>query len=94
MADSKKAVMMMSDEPGEPIEPGDEGGGGDDDDTPAVIPETPTYITGSYVHDYVAACDESVKDRLDDLMARRGIDIPDTDDALRTAQIELFMEAL
>lgn len=53
-----------------------------------------TPLTGAKVFDYVEQCDESVKNRLTAAMARTGIVIPDTDKALRTAQIELFMGVL
>lgn len=58
------------------------------------VVDFPEYITGSFVHDYVAACDPSVKTRLDRALALAGIEIPDTDVVLRTMQVELFMSIL
>lgn len=54
----------------------------------------PEYITGKFVNEYVAACDASVKQALDTAMALTGINIPNTDDVLRTAQVELFISIL
>lgn len=54
----------------------------------------PEYITGKFVNEYVAACDPSVKQALDAAMALTGINIPNTDDVLRTAQVELFISVL
>lgn len=54
----------------------------------------PEYITGKFVNEYVAACDPSVKKDLDAALARTGITIPNTDDVLRTAQVELFVSIL
>lgn len=54
----------------------------------------PEYITGKFVNEYVAACDPSVKKDLDAALARTGIEIPNTDDVLRTAQVELFISVL
>ena len=54
----------------------------------------PEYITGKFVNEYVAACDPSVKKDLDAALARTGMKIPNTDDVLRTAQVELFVSIL
>lgn len=54
----------------------------------------PEYITGKFVNEYIAACDPSVKEELDAAMARAGIEIPNTEDVLRTAQVELFVSIL
>lgn len=54
----------------------------------------PEYITGSFVHTYMEKCSEEAQDRFENLQVLRGITIPDTDAVLRTAQVELFMEAL
>lgn len=58
------------------------------------VVDFPEVITGKFVNEYVAACDPTIKQRLDDLMERTGITIPNTDEGLRTVQIELFMMAL
>ena len=54
----------------------------------------PEYITGKFVNEYVAACDPSVKEALDAVLARTGMEIPNTEDVLRTAQVELFISVL
>ena len=54
----------------------------------------PEYITGKFVNEYVAACDPSVKEELDAAIARTGIEIPNTEEVLRTAQVELFVSIL
>lgn len=54
----------------------------------------PEYITGKFVNEYIAACDPSVKKDLDAALARAGITIPNTNDVLRTSQVELFMSIL
>ena len=54
----------------------------------------PEYITGKFVNEYIAACDPSVKKDLDAALARTGITIPNTNDVLRTSQVELFMSIL
>lgn len=54
----------------------------------------PEYITGKFVNEYIAACDPSVKEDLDAALARTGIEIPNTDDVLKTSQVELFMSIL
>ena len=54
----------------------------------------PEYITGKFVKEYIAACDPSVKEALDAALARTGMEIPDTEDVLRTAQVELFISVL
>lgn len=51
-------------------------------------------ITGAYVHTYLDNCDASVRERFDALCALTGIEIPDTNAALRSVQIELFMSSL
>lgn len=54
----------------------------------------PVYITGKFVHEYIAACDPSVKKEFDAAVARTGITIPNTEDVLRTSQVELFISIL
>lgn len=54
----------------------------------------PEYITGKFVNEYIAACDSSVKKDFDAALARTGITIPNTNDVLRTSQVELFMSIL
>lgn len=54
----------------------------------------PEYLTGKWVNTYIATLDPVVKARFDKLKILRMIEIPDTDVALRTAQTELFMDAL
>lgn len=58
------------------------------------VVDFPEYMTGKFVNEYVAACDASVKQALNAAMALTGIDIPNTDDVLRTAQVELFVSIL
>lgn len=55
---------------------------------------SPEYITGNYVNNYISNCAEEVKERFENLKTLSGIEIPSDDNALRTAQIELFMSAL
>ena len=58
------------------------------------VVDFPEYITGAFVHDYMKKCSKEAQDRFTKLQARRGITIPDDDNVLRTAQVELFMEAI
>lgn len=58
------------------------------------LPEIPEYITGNYVTEYIAACSETVQNRFKEMCALRDITIPETDDVLRTEQVELFMAAI
>ena len=58
------------------------------------FPTLPEYITGEYAHSYVAACTEEVQNRFEELQKKRGITIPNDSTILRTAQVELFMEAI
>lgn len=58
------------------------------------LPDIPKYITGKFVTEYIAACDEKIQNRFNDLCARRRITIPNTTDTLRTEQVELFMDAI
>ena len=54
----------------------------------------PEYITGNWVHDYLKACGTEVNARFTKLCTLTGITIPKNDNVLRTAQVEVFMEAL
>lgn len=58
------------------------------------FPKLPEYITGKYVHEYIAACNESTQQRFADLQKLRGITIPNNETILRTRQVELFMDAI
>lgn len=58
------------------------------------VVDFPTYITGAFVNAYIAACDTTVQERFKQLKTLSGIEIPDDDNVLRTAQVELFMTAL
>lgn len=58
------------------------------------VVDFPEYITGNFVHNYIDQCAEEVKTRFTELQTRRGVTIPKDDNALRTVQIELFMDAL
>lgn len=58
------------------------------------LPVAPPYIFGAYVHAYVSKCNDEVKKRFEDLQKQRGITIPNDNTPLRTAQLELFMEAI
>lgn len=58
------------------------------------VSDFPEYITGSFVLDYIDKCSEEVQNRFQELQTLRGITILNNNNALRTAQIELFMEAL
>lgn len=58
------------------------------------VVDFPEYITGKFVHEYIAACDPSVKTEFDAAVARTGITIPNTEDVLRTSQVELFISIL
>lgn len=63
-------------------------------ETSTGLPEIPKYISGKFVTEYIAACDESVQQRFRDLCAHRRVTIPNTEDTLRTEQVELFMDAI
>lgn len=63
-------------------------------DALTVLPEIPEYISGKFVHEYIAACDTAIQQRFNDLCARRRVTIPNTEDTLRTEQVELFMDAI
>lgn len=52
------------------------------------------HITGAWATAYLAAVDPTIKERFDKMSALSRITIPNTDVALRTAQLELFMSAL
>lgn len=54
----------------------------------------PKYITGNWVHNYLATCSKDVNDRFTQMCVLSGITIPKDDKVLRTAQVELFMAAL
>lgn len=58
------------------------------------LPELPEYITGNFVTTYIAACSEEVQQRYEDALARSRITISETDDVLRTEQVELFMSVI
>lgn len=59
-----------------------------------LLPEKPAYLTGEYVLDYIGQCSLEVQDRFTEALALSGIEIPDTTDVLRTAQVELFMSVI
>lgn len=54
----------------------------------------PVYITGKYVNAYIAGCSKEIQNRFSRMKALKGIEIPDTADVLRTAQIELVMSVI
>lgn len=58
------------------------------------IPDTPEYITGKYVTEYIKACSTNIQTRFAGLCTARQITIPNTTDVLRTEQVELFMDAI
>lgn len=58
------------------------------------LPEIPEYITGNFVKAYIAACSAGVQERFKQMCVLSGITFPETDDVLRTAQVELFMAAI
>lgn len=58
------------------------------------VSDFPEYITGKYVNTYIKQCSKEAQDRFTKLQVLRGITIPNTDDVLKTAQIELFMESI
>ena len=58
------------------------------------VVEFPAYITGAFVNTYIQSCDTSIQDRYKKTLALSGITIPDDDNVLRTAQVELFMSVL
>lgn len=62
--------------------------------TAKTLPAIPEYITGTFVTEYIDACDKTIQDRFKTLCARRRITIPNTTDTLRTEQVELFMDAI
>ena len=58
------------------------------------VVDDPVYITGKYVNAYIAGCSEEIQNRFSEMKALSGIEIPDTTNVLRTAQIELVMSVL
>lgn len=58
------------------------------------VVDFPEYITGAFVHAYMKKCSKEAQERFKQLQILRGITIPDDDNVLRTAQVELFMEAI
>ena len=58
------------------------------------VVDFPAYITGAFVNSYIQSCDKTVQDRYTNALKLSGIKIPNTDDVLRTAQVELFMSVL
>lgn len=58
------------------------------------VVDFPEYITGKFVNGYIAACDVSIQNRWKEALALSGIEVPNTDEVLRTAQVELFMSVL
>lgn len=58
------------------------------------VVEFPEYITGAFAHAYVGACAKEIQDKFQELQVLTGITIPNNNDVLLTAQVELFMEAL
>lgn len=61
--------------------------------TVSVVDDVP-YITGAYVNAYIAGCAKVVQTRFAEAKALSGIEIPDDNKVLRTAQVELFMSVL
>lgn len=58
------------------------------------VVDFPAYITGAFVHSYIKSCAQSVQTRFNEALKLSRIEIPDTTDVLRTAQVELFMSVL
>lgn len=58
------------------------------------VVDFPEYITGRFVNEYVAACATTVQERFAQAKKLSGIDIPNDNKVLRTAQVELFMSIL
>lgn len=58
------------------------------------VVDFPAYITGAFVNSYINSCDKIIQDRYKEALALSGVTIPDTDDVLRTVQVELFMSVL
>ncbi len=59
-----------------------------------VLPAVPEYLTGNFVKKYIAACSKETQTRFKQMCALRGITFPETDNVLRTEQVELFMAAI
>jgi hypothetical protein len=57
-------------------------------------PEEVLYWTCAQAVAYIATLDEEIQERFAQLQALRGITIPNTSAALRSAQIELIMDAI
>ena len=57
-------------------------------------PALPEYITGAYANEYIAACNDEVKQRFANLQKQRGVTIPNDTKVLRTEQLKLFMDAI
>lgn len=73
---------------------GDPGETANTDIATVSVVDDPVYITGKYVNAYIAGCSEEIQNRFSEMKALSGIEIPDTTDVLRTAQIELVMSVL
>lgn len=58
------------------------------------VVEFPECITGAFAHSYVGACAKEIQDKFQELQVLTGITIPNTNEVLLTAQVELFMAAL
>lgn len=58
------------------------------------VVDFPAYITGAFVNSYIQSCDKTVRDRYTNALKLSGIKIPNTNDVLRTVQVELFMSVL
>lgn len=58
------------------------------------LPSIPEYITGKYVHEYIAASSDQIKQRFETLQTLRGITIPNNDNVLCSNQIKLFMDSI
>lgn len=58
------------------------------------LPEKPEYMTGAWAHAYIEACGEETQARFEQEQIRTGIEIPNTDVVLRTAQLELVSRVI
>lgn len=58
------------------------------------IPEIPERITGAFVNDFVGIMSAESQKRYQDYLKLKGIEIPDDDKPLRSAQLEAFMRSV
>ena len=59
-----------------------------------LLPAVPSRLTGAFVLNYIEQCSAETQARFSQRCAFTGITFPDTNNSLRTSQIELFMDCI